>query len=303
MIFITYQSLDYLTWKNNRYSYLKDMLNLPENSNLYWCISANNMYQAVINTYTVAINQPALFVMFESENFYRVDAIKWNHYVETMDESLLTDDLFVIEHEDAIEYIVTEIPDKRFEVNTTPYELMNLVANENNKYAKSFEKYGSIMIAALKCYPDVDDIERITVAKKENSEYDDTLLKLSKCFLAFKSVWLIPLYLVGLDYLGYEYSETRNIRMFSSISEMCLMASKCSNIFKEYSDAKTLYNRYKDFYEFVYQKVFPMEKIYPNDLCPCGSGKKYKKCCMRDNKVLHKMLISNEVLGNKLNNE
>lgn len=21
-------------------------------------------------------------------------------------------------------------------------------------------------------------------------------------------------------------------------------------------------------------------KIYPNDLCPCGSGKKYKKCCM-----------------------
>lgn len=22
-------------------------------------------------------------------------------------------------------------------------------------------------------------------------------------------------------------------------------------------------------------------KIYPNDLCPCGSGKKYKKCCGR----------------------
>ena len=20
-------------------------------------------------------------------------------------------------------------------------------------------------------------------------------------------------------------------------------------------------------------------KIYPNDPCPCGSGKKYKKCC------------------------
>ena len=23
------------------------------------------------------------------------------------------------------------------------------------------------------------------------------------------------------------------------------------------------------------------QKIYPNDLCPCGSGKKYKKCCGR----------------------
>ena len=21
-------------------------------------------------------------------------------------------------------------------------------------------------------------------------------------------------------------------------------------------------------------------KVYPNDLCPCGSGKKYKYCCM-----------------------
>ena len=29
------------------------------------------------------------------------------------------------------------------------------------------------------------------------------------------------------------------------------------------------------------QKVYRMEtgrKIYPNDPCPCGSGKKYKKC-------------------------
>ena len=24
------------------------------------------------------------------------------------------------------------------------------------------------------------------------------------------------------------------------------------------------------------------QKIYPNDPCPCGSGKKYKKCCVRN---------------------
>ena len=24
------------------------------------------------------------------------------------------------------------------------------------------------------------------------------------------------------------------------------------------------------------------EKVYPNDPCPCGSGKKYKKCCGKD---------------------
>jgi hypothetical protein len=26
----------------------------------------------------------------------------------------------------------------------------------------------------------------------------------------------------------------------------------------------------------------PSGKIYPNDPCPCGSGKKYKKCCGRN---------------------
>ena len=26
-------------------------------------------------------------------------------------------------------------------------------------------------------------------------------------------------------------------------------------------------------------------KVYPNDPCPCGSGKKYKQCCGRKNKV------------------
>ena len=25
------------------------------------------------------------------------------------------------------------------------------------------------------------------------------------------------------------------------------------------------------------------KKIYPNDSCPCGSGKKYKKCCGKNN--------------------
>ena len=34
--------------------------------------------------------------------------------------------------------------------------------------------------------------------------------------------------------------------------------------------------------EREYQEtVVKPKKIYPNDPCPCGSGKKYKKCCGR----------------------
>lgn len=31
--------------------------------------------------------------------------------------------------------------------------------------------------------------------------------------------------------------------------------------------------------EIMMEPIVKKEKIYPNDLCPCGSGKKYKKCC------------------------
>ena len=28
-----------------------------------------------------------------------------------------------------------------------------------------------------------------------------------------------------------------------------------------------------------------LKKIYPNDPCPCGGGKKYKKCCKNKSKM------------------
>ncbi len=35
------------------------------------------------------------------------------------------------------------------------------------------------------------------------------------------------------------------------------------------------------------------KKIYPNDSCPCGSGKKYKKCCMRKDEEKERELLQN----------
>ncbi len=39
-------------------------------------------------------------------------------------------------------------------------------------------------------------------------------------------------------------------------------------------ERKELYKKQK-----LSTTVFKEEKVYPNDPCPCGSGKKYKKCC------------------------
>ena len=40
--------------------------------------------------------------------------------------------------------------------------------------------------------------------------------------------------------------------------------------------------REKYFWQDEETQIMPVvkaEKVYPNDPCPCGSGKKYKKCC------------------------
>ena len=34
--------------------------------------------------------------------------------------------------------------------------------------------------------------------------------------------------------------------------------------------------------EVIGREVTSTKKVYPNDHCPCGSGKKYKKCCGRN---------------------
>lgn len=52
---------------------------------------------------------------------------------------------------------------------------------------------------------------------------------------------------------------------------------------EKFYDSREKAEEYNDFYDTfeapVKQPIVKVEKIYPNDPCPCGSGKKYKKCC------------------------
>lgn len=52
--------------------------------------------------------------------------------------------------------------------------------------------------------------------------------------------------------------------------------------FKDSLEKAAYYNDlYDDFCMPVQQPIVKAAKVYPNDPCPCGSGKKYKKCCGR----------------------
>ncbi|MEE9258241.1 MAG: SEC-C metal-binding domain-containing protein, partial [Nitrospinaceae bacterium] len=45
---------------------------------------------------------------------------------------------------------------------------------------------------------------------------------------------------------------------------------------KRYKEVKTIG---EEIMKTKPRKMFGAQKIGPNDSCPCGSGKKYKKCC------------------------
>ena len=43
-------------------------------------------------------------------------------------------------------------------------------------------------------------------------------------------------------------------------------------------------------------KRHKLNKVYPNDLCTCHSGKKYKKCCMNEDENTNRKPIHIQVL-------
>ena len=51
-------------------------------------------------------------------------------------------------------------------------------------------------------------------------------------------------------------------------------------VFSDTLEKADIYNDlYDDFRMPVQKPIVKEKKVYPNDPCPCGSGKKYKKCC------------------------
>ena len=87
------------------------------------------------------------------------------------------------------------------------------------------------------------------------------------------------------DYQGYiafqnrglVFSSEKAVRDFTpmiiSLSNHTRMAPNCGYTPIELAEQRRVLSLNKP--------VKKMQKVYPNDPCPCGSGKKYKKCCGR----------------------
>lgn len=100
----------------------------------------------------------------------------------------------------------------------------------------------------------------------------------------FNIVYAIPAYYICMDKLGYDLAKeeiivNNPVRRDEALNLIHITQAhpydSMDILYKHY--LKGCYEVYKFF--FVAPSIYN-QKIYPNDPCPCGSGKKYKKCCI-----------------------
>ena len=97
MILATYQKniQDIEEKYKTKYDDVKELFDIPKEKKVYWCFSANNIYQVIYDAIRIVPFYAEKFILFETHEYYELR--------HTPDVS---------------EYIVTEIPNKRFEINT-----------------------------------------------------------------------------------------------------------------------------------------------------------------------------------------
>lgn len=313
MFFITYQPKDYKEYKNPRYKDVKKTLGIPEDQNIYWCIKANNLVQAVLNSYCVEPNQPYYMVMFETDDYYEVDAAKWNYDVECALNVVFTESHLEIEHGNDIEYIVTNIPEKKLEI---PVPIMDLFKYPTSKEEKSQEmgefyvnlvnalsyknSYGKRLMDTIRdLYPSEEEHQKTlqeiwksgTLA--DNSSIQDAmpteLLEIKLFYEYFVGILLPAVYLAAKNVFVEDTDQyPMNLRQWD---KNVMLKSKYAEIYADIKDIDSLATSIKSYKRMVYKEFFvPVKTPYPNEPCPCGSGMKYKKCCAKFEDKLEKLL-------------
>lgn len=297
MILAAYQANDRGDPDGEKYSEFKKVLGVPEDKNLYWCFAANSTEQTFINSITTMANLPDVFILFETDDFIAVDKIKWleiaiNNYQVSEEDYR---DALVLEHKGAVEYIVTEIPEERFELKLDMSNLEDCARISNMTNLQKSILYGFSLHSAeyLKSY--TEDAKTLAELYENNLEEIKAptaavfASKMSKK-VAFENNLLVSIYAVAKAVKTSVKEERSVLATNPGIDGMAEFYNDYAlwNMGAILKSEETLYQELLGIYYNIYSVIFaqnPLDcldiKLGPNELCLCGSGKKYKKCCKR----------------------
>lgn len=287
MILATYQPLNGI-YEDSRNNELKEYLGY----NPIFCFKADTQMEAIV--YSIIFNQEysERLIFFETDDYKEIDIVQWNKKMALENKGedsseISIDKCFGRSLEFYKMYIVKDIKNKIFEINLLESLFMNFGSNEidsrlNNVVIEITDLLKSYALYYCK------DVSHVNIDK--DTKYDSLSLQ-DKIFLkeGFQ-YFLLPM--IYASVFGIDLSDVINFdyQMFVQGGTQLRVAQ-----FSDF-DMSVKHKNYKHMDQILQEikncsrstlasdsqkelRVNNKKKIQPNEPCPCGSGKKYKKCC------------------------
>lgn len=259
-----------------------------------WCFSAEDLDTLYTQSLLFDAEQPEKLILFETEN---VTVVNRTEYMKAAADNTQTvsDNMFWSDEKHAL-YAVRDIPEDAFSLDVSPEETRNIFKKFNAETAKTplelfirqmadvYLKYASQEIIC----PDTSGCDLSAPAGSNGP-----------AATLFRNKSVFELTLLPVCYIIFNLDSLREFDQKFLIMEMCRRFYGTS--VEDVQAFQTEYEKWmqedsatylkSDAFNALYDKVFYRtlslsevnrklygKKIYPNDHCPCGSGKKFKKC-------------------------
>ena len=273
---------------DKKYDKLKEVLGISISEPLYFCYPANNVYQAVLNSYSAEPIDPYTLHFFLTNDAYAIDLIKWQRLVEEQTEDCVTADITNISYNDAVMYITTKLPTNNYTIHFTECRKSSYIKNLDKQANILFQKHtGSpyMSISSSRTYSFFKKLIEDYNDETDESEENIKGVPVKYYKLVFEASLFVILYEVARMDLTWKALYSISI----TIPEQPIIIRLMDQYIIEYSSLLSVlsddeaHDRLqmlrKDFEKAVLMSTVTYPNTSPNDLCPCGSGKKYKKCC------------------------
>lgn len=274
MILATYQPLNEDKGKRLKIVELEEKLGYYP----YFCFSAENIYDVCLYSVLSAPNCPEKIIIFETDDFDTIDIIKWNQYMVTKNDDLLDDIINTDIDKKYKEFVVRKIDNVLNEISIDEVFDNNISFEGADKELKQF--YQDIFTLSL--HNAREQIDNIQILKDDKTTDDDINFALKRNKKNVFEIYLLPILysfmMKGYDVCVFDYNKFHSL--IGRITKMLTNIYNCKSDLLEY---KT-YEYYDSLCEMILSLIMDIrwieksQNIYPNDLCFCGSGKKYKKC-------------------------
>lgn len=277
------------------FSGLKEYLGIAPNTKLYWWFPCNNYVQARLNALTVSTNSMGEFILFDlpeidNKTVFAIDSMKWERFVNTSSDnvqemhelnlSAVTSGLPVyittfLPEEPIIDYRLPNLKDdeeilKHFQGLVTPVEAdLRRVCEipDNTDLALSLGVYFmKILSYCLECR-----VYHVEDTKQVPQEF----ARIMATQISF-AITILPILYARIDCTSPEFKTYFNALNVNNL--LIALSNWHHAVVDNCLEPQSVLVAFQKVYDALF---YSGVKLGRNDLCFCGSGKKYKNCCLK----------------------